>query len=103
MSTNLSLFSWIQVKREWVRYYSQDGRPVVYASRVLRDTETKYAQIETEMLAVVWRLERFHQYTFVKHIVVQSDLKPLESLMCKPLSKAPRILQGIMHLMKYDT
>ena len=65
----------------------QDGRPVVYASRALRDIETKYAQIEKEMLAIFWSLERFHQYTFGKHIVVQSDYKPLESLMCKPLSK----------------
>ena len=56
------------------------------------------------MLAIVWSLERFHQYTFGKHIVVQSDHKPLESLMCKPLSKAPRRLQGMMmRLMKYDT
>jgi len=38
----------------------QDGRPVVYASRALRDTETKYAQIEKEMLAILWSLERFH-------------------------------------------
>ncbi|KAK2146392.1 hypothetical protein LSH36_611g03056 [Paralvinella palmiformis] len=82
----------------------QDSRPVVYASRALRDTETKYVQVEKEMLAIVWSLERFHQYTFGKHIVVQSDHKPLESLMCKPLSKAPRRLQGMMmHLMKYDT
>ena len=67
----------------------QNGRPVVYASRSLQDTETKYAQIEKEMLAIVWSVEHFHQYTFGKHIVVQSDHKPLESLMCKPLSKGP--------------
>jgi len=66
----------------------QDGRPVVYASWALWDTETKYVQIEKEMLAIVWSLERFHQYIFGKHIVVQSDHKPLESLMCKPLSNA---------------
>jgi len=49
-------------------------------------------------------MERFHQYTFGKHIVVQSDHTPLESLMCKPLSKAPCRLQGMMmRFMKYDT
>ena len=31
----------------------QDGRPVVYASRALRDDETIYSQIEKDMLAIV--------------------------------------------------
>ena len=48
--------------------------------------------------------ERFLQYTFGKVTVIQSDHKPLESLMQKPLSKAPRRLQGMMmRLMKYNT
>ena len=73
-------------------------------SRVLRDTEPKYAQIEKEVLAIVWSQQSFYQYTFGKHIVVQNDHKPLESLMCKPLSKARRRQQGVrMRLMKYDT
>ena len=35
----------------------QEGQPLVFASRALTDTETLYAQIEKEMLAVVWSLE----------------------------------------------
>jgi hypothetical protein len=82
----------------------QDGKPIAYASRALRENETRYAQIEKEMLAIVWSLERFHQYTFGKHVCVHSDHKPLESLMKKPLAKAPRRLQGMMmRLLKYDT
>ena len=72
----------------------QDGRPVVYASRALRDAETRYSQIEKEMLAIVWSLQRFHQYAFGKHTIVQSDHKPLESLMRKPLAKAPAPTPG---------
>ena len=82
----------------------QDGRPVAYASRALREVETRYAQIEKELLAIVWSIERFHQYTFGVKVNVQSDHKPLETLMKKPLAQAPRRLQGMMmRLMKYDT
>ena len=55
----------------------QHGQPVAYASRALLDTETRYAQIEKELLAVVWGLERFHQYTYGRPVLVQSDHKPL--------------------------
>ena len=72
----------------------QDGRPIAYASRALSDTETRYAQIEKEMLAIVFSLEKFHQYTFGRKVKVQSDHKPLESILKKPLSRAPQRLQG---------
>ena len=38
----------------------QGGQPLVFASRALTDTETRYIQIEKEMLAVVWSLEKFN-------------------------------------------
>ena len=38
----------------------QNGRPMDYASRSLTDTETRYAQIVKEMLAIVFALERFN-------------------------------------------
>ena len=41
----------------------QNGRPIAYASRALTDVETRYAIIEKEMLAVVFALEKWHQFT----------------------------------------
>lgn len=81
----------------------QNGKPVAYASRALSDAETRYTQIEKEMLAIVYALEKFNQFTFGRHVTVYSDHKPLEAILRKPLARAPRRLQGmIMRLQKYD-
>ena len=81
----------------------QDNKPVAYTSRALTETEKRYAQIEKEMLAIVFALEKFNQYTFGRHTKIQSDHKPLETILKKPLASAPRRLQGMMmRLQKYD-
>ena len=56
----------------------QDGYPVAYASRYLTEGESRYAQIEKELLAVQFSLERFNQYTYGKRVAIESDHKPLE-------------------------
>eukprot|EP00731_Ephydatia_muelleri_P033110 Em0025g66a len=38
----------------------QEIKPMAYASRALNDTEKRYAQIEKELLAVVYALEKFN-------------------------------------------
>ena len=82
---------------------TQNGKPIAFASRALTDTETRYAQIEKEMLAIVYSLDRFHQYAFGRHTVIESDHKPLESVLKKPLANAPRRLQGmILKTQAYD-
>ena len=56
----------------------QDGKPVAFASRALTHTETRYSQIEKELLAIVFSVEKFDQFTFGRTVHVQSDHKPLE-------------------------
>ena len=81
----------------------QDGKPLSYASRALTDTEVRYAQIEKEMLAVVFSLTKFHQHTFGQHTVVITDHKPLKSIVKKSLDRAPKRLQGmLLSIQKYD-
>ncbi|XP_061170331.1 uncharacterized protein K02A2.6-like [Saccostrea echinata] len=82
----------------------QLGKPIAFASRALTDTETRYSQIEKELLAVVFGLEKFHQYTYGRNVTVQSDHKPLEIIMKKPLHTAPKRLQRmLLRLQKYST
>lgn len=57
----------------------QKGQPIAYASRALTETEKGYAQIEKELLAVLFGTERFHQFTYGRPVEVQSDHKPLET------------------------
>ena len=81
----------------------QDNQPVAYASRLLTDTETRYAQIEKELLSAVFALERFNQYTFGKQVMVESDHKPLETIVKKPLANAPpRLQRMLLRSQKYD-
>ena len=74
----------------------QKGQPIAYASRALSKTEQNYAQMETELLAVVFGFEKFHQFTYGRRITVESDHKPLEIISKKPLHRAPKRLQRMM-------
>ena len=40
----------------------QEGKPIAYASKALTETEIRYAQIEKEMLAIVFACNKFRQY-----------------------------------------
>ena len=53
-------------------------------------SQQHYAQIEKEMLAVVFGCTKFHDYVYgVPNVKVESDLKPLEAILKKPLYQAP--------------
>ena len=81
----------------------QEAQPIAFASRALTDPETRYAQIEKEMPAIVFAAEKFDQYTFGHSVTVQSDHKPWESILKKPLFSTPKRLQGmIMRLHRYN-
>ena len=62
---------------------TQNGKPVAFASKSLTPAETRYANIEREMLSVVFALERFHCFVYGKAVTVISDHKPLESIHLK--------------------
>ena len=82
----------------------QDDHPLAYASKSLTNTQQQYAQIEKEMLAVVFGCIRFHGYIYgVPNVTVESDHKPLESILKKPLCQAPlRLQKMIMTVQKYS-
>ena len=81
----------------------QSRGPIAYASRALTETEKQYAQIEKEMLAIVYAMEKFHTYTYGRDSTIESDHKPLVTIHKKPLQSAPKRLQRmLMRLQKYS-
>ena len=81
----------------------QKGLPVMYASRALTDAERNYSQIEKELLAQVFGLERHRLYTYGRKIVLWTDHKPLVAISKKPSVSAPKRLQNLLtRLRQYD-
>lgn len=81
----------------------QEGKPIAYASRTLTQTETRYAQIEKELLAVVFACSKFNDYIYGKPVTVETDHQPLVTIIKKPISTAPARLQRMMlQLQKYN-
>ena len=81
----------------------QEGHPVIYASRSLTSAEQNYAQIEQEQLAITFACKQFHQFVYRNDIDFQSDHKPLEAIVTKPLSQTPpRIQRLLIRLQKYN-
>lgn len=81
----------------------QNKQPIAYASRALSPAEQNYAQIEKELLAVVFSLKKFHQYVYGVPVKIQSDHKPLEAILSKPIGKAPARLQRmLLQIQRYD-
>jgi hypothetical protein len=60
-----------------------EQQPIAYASRALASTQQRYAQIEKELLAVVYGCNKFHQYIYGQTIKVETDHKPLEAIFRK--------------------
>lgn len=65
--------------------------------RVLSWTQRRrYAQIEKELLAVVFACTKFEDYVYGKATVVKTDRQPLVTIMKKPIHVAPAWLQRIL-------
>ena len=78
-------------------------KPVAYASRLLTPTEKNYAQIEKGSLGITWVCERFSEYLVSMSFQVETDHKPLISLLgVKNLEELPAQIQRFrMRLLRF--
>ena len=74
-----------------------------YASLFLTDKERNYAQIEKELLVIVFEADNFNHYIYGRKVFVESDHKPLKLIYQKLLMAAPKCLpRMLLCLQKYD-
>ena len=74
----------------------EEGKPIAFASRAMMSAETRYAQIEKELAAVVFACTKFHDYIYGKYVTVETDHQPLVTIIKKPLAAAPTRLQRLL-------
>ena len=81
----------------------QNGQPIAYASKSLTTSQQAYAQIEKEALALVFGCEKFHHYLYGRDFIVETDHKPLEVTIKKPLHLVPMRLHRLrIRLQRYN-
>ena len=86
-----------------IQQHKGKDQPIAFASKSLMDAETRYANIERELLAIVFACQRFSTYLLGRSFVAESDYKPLEMIAMKNLANAPpRLQRMLLELQKYD-
>ena len=81
----------------------QCGHPVYFGSKALTDSQKGYVAIELEALAVSWAMEKFHHFLYATKFVLETDQKPLETILAKSLNAAtPRLQRILIKTFAYD-
>lgn len=82
----------------------QDNKPISFASRSLTPAERNYAQIEKEMLSILFACNKFHFYTYGRTVKVINDHKPLLGIMKKQIHNisSAKLQRMRLKLLNYD-
>ena len=80
-------------------------RPIYFLSRKLSEAERTYSATEKEFLAVLWGVERLHQYLYGRPFVIRTDHQCLKQLLCNGIEggSAPcRVIRWATRLLQYN-
>ena len=59
------------------RYSDGSERPIANTSKTLISTQCGYSQIQKEALAIIFALNKFHQFLYGRTFILVTDHKPL--------------------------
>ena len=83
--------------------HNGEDQPIAFASKSLTDAETRYANIERELLAIVFVCQQFSTYLLGRSFVAESDHKPLKMIAMKNLANSlPCLQRMLLELQRYD-
>ena len=86
-----------------IQQHKGKDQPIAFASKSLTDVETRYANIERELLAIVFACQCFSTYLLGRSFIAESNHKPLEMIAMKNLANVPPYLQRmLLELQRYD-
>ena len=86
-----------------IQKHKGEDQPIAFASKSLTDTETRYANIQRELLAIIFACQHFSTYLLGRSFIAESDHKPLEMIAMKNLANAPPHLQRmLLELQRYN-
>ena len=74
----------------------QEEKPVYFASKALTDAQQGYVAIELELLAVAWVWEKFHNFLYASHFILEIDQKPFKAILSKSINHTTPRLQRIL-------
>ena len=85
---------------------SGEEKPIAYRSRTLSKTEQNYAQVEKEALAIIFGIQKFHQYIYGRKFLLITDHKPLTTILSPkaglPALAAARLQRWAIMLSAYQ-
>ena len=86
-----------------IQQHNGKNQPIAFASKILTDAETWCANIERELLTIVFTCQNFSTYLLGSRFTAESDHKPLEMIAMKNLTSAlPCLQRMLLELQKYD-
>src|ERR671926_1835835 len=74
---------------------------IAYASKTLTGAQLNYANIEKELLAVVYAIDKFRSYLVGAKVIVYTDHAALKYLLTKKDAK-PHLIRWILLLQEFD-
>ena len=67
-----------------------EERPIAFASRSLKKSETNYAQLEKVALAMIFGVKNFHKYLYGRSFTLATDHRPLVTIL-GPTKAVPQL------------